>query len=74
MLFSCFSSTSYPVTFCPLGALQDTVSDVFVAVALMSVAGPGSEQNHTGIYSAETIEIEILNTPVLYQYLSLFHW
>jgi len=30
------------VTFCPVGAVQDTASDVDVGVALMFVTGPGS--------------------------------
>ena len=35
------------MTFCPVGAVQDTASDVDVAVALMFVAEPGSVQSRT---------------------------
>ena len=48
------------MTFCPVGAVQDTASDVDVAVALMFVAGSGSVQSHSTILTKLLIGIDVI--------------
>ena len=47
--------------FCPVGAVQDTASDVAEAIALMPVTGPGSGKSHTSTqYEQRAVDMHSL--------------